>query len=123
MDDIGRNGLVIAAKALGHIAYGVVSGAFVLASLVYGTPNVLKWLEIENERKTNIQTRNSLYDLATQLADRDSIEGLSLFELGDLYQRAGVNPKITPKGEIQLPELTTENLEGAIQSYGSENKQ
>ena len=106
-------------KVLFHTAYPAIVFGFLVASLMYGTPNVKKWPEIAEHGERARQEYNELYDQAVRCVEQDGISGLNLNELGELYSRAGVNvgvnPNLDPRAvTFRLPRLTRKNLEKVV---------
>ena len=89
-NEVGSNG-----KVLFHTVYPAIVGSFLVASLMYGTPNVTKWPQISERRERARQEYNQLYDKAFECVEQDGIKGLtSLKEIDELYSRAGRPIKI-----------------------------
>ena len=103
------------------LTYAICAGVsifYAVASLAYGTPNFTRWNEVrdETQEKIEVDTEYSeLYDKAIECVDRDFHEGLSLAELGELYDRSNVVMEFDPTtGNFKFPKLTKKDLEFAV---------
>ena len=117
-------------KALFHSVYPAIVGAFLVASLIYGTPNVTKWPQISERRVRARQEYNQIYERAFRCVEQDGIEGLtSLKEIDELYSRAGRPIKIDYISQDRrlsgIPvniNLTKTDLERVVASCEAEGK-
>ena len=95
-NEVGSNG-----KVLFHTVYPAIVGSFLVASLMYGTPNVTKWPQISERRERARQEYNAIVNQVIQCVDRDGVPGLSVKEINELYQRAGIDFEAPPQPDFE----------------------
>ena len=91
-----------------YLLQGVFVSVSAVASLLYlstsiglGTYNPLHWSEKNRQKERERQEYNAIVNQVIQCVDRDGVPGLSVKEINEVYQRAGIDFEATPKSDFE----------------------
>ena len=79
----------------------VASLLYLSTSILLGTYNPLYWSEKNRQKEREWQEYNAIVNQVIQCVDRDGVPGLSVKEINELYQRAGIDFEAPPQPDFE----------------------